>query len=129
MKLTPPGRGLAVLFMRESGLAKVTRDALSTSLPEELCENFGLAQTVDVKIDDVSMSVTLHSPHSPCNCEEGHPEAMTEGRLGCTVASFLAILFCCAAGSPVELERCARNSNEDTWTVSMKLASKDLVNQ
>jgi hypothetical protein len=119
LKLTPPGRGLAELFVRETGLKDVSIEALKVTLPSMMRENFGLAESVNFDIKDYEAEVVLHQPSSVCKCED-EPH-VTGGYLGCTVASSLAVLVCFATKRSVKLRRCIRDPATDAWKISMAL--------
>lgn len=123
VKLTPPGRGLAVLFKREAGLAQITMDALTVSLPSVMRENFGLADSVDIDGNGESIVVTLSNPTATCDCGRNMPRDGSKGYIGCTVASFLAVLFSTATRRQVTLERCVHDSDAETWRISMNLGA------
>jgi len=117
--LTPPGRGLAVLFAREEGLKKVTMGALRVSLTDALRDDFGLARSAEIVEEGERVEVVLHHPASGCACKV--PEDGGPGRIGCTVASFLAVLVSAATDSPLSLEGCKNDRDSETWTVTMHL--------
>lgn len=119
-RITPPGRALAVLFAREAGVSTPSIDSLEASLPRIMTENFGLANSVMLSVDDASVRVLLGSPSFECPCSADGLTAKS-GVPGCTVASFLAVLVCASTRRPLMLEGCARDAKADTWEVRMKL--------
>jgi len=123
---TPPGRGLAKIYVREVGLTQVTMDTLRASLPGAMQENFGLADSVDIASTDDSVKVTLHGASTTCACESDRVRP-SKGTIGCTIASFLAVLMSTATKRPVSLEPCVHDLGADTWTVSMILGPGALV--
>jgi len=116
--VTPPGRGLAILFTREEGLKKVTMRDLNDSLTSALREGFGLASSAQITEEENRVKVVLKHPTSSCGCadSDGGP-----GRIGCTVASFIAVLVAAATNRPLSLEGCKTDSETDTRTVAMRL--------
>jgi hypothetical protein len=122
---TPPGRGLAKPYTRETGLTQLTMDALSASLSETMREGFGLARSVDIDSKDDGVKITLHGASATCNCVGGPTQ--TAGTFGCTIASFLAVLVTTATKRSVTLERCVHEASMDTWTISMRLGQSITV--
>lgn len=118
-ELTPPGLALAQLFVREAGTARVTLDAIRASLPQMVTGNFGLASSVEVDTKDDLVVVTLHGAAATCACDSD--SGGSGGRIGCTVASFLAILVAYATGRSLALQRCVHDVAADSWTISMEL--------
>ncbi len=119
--LTPPGRSLAVLFRREAGLARVTMDSISSSLPEVAREDFGLAKSVEISVNEERVEVTFTGASSTCACGEAQTQPKSGGFIGCTVASFLAVLIASATKRAVDLEKCLHDPVADKWRVSMTL--------
>jgi hypothetical protein len=117
---TPPGRRLAMVYVREVGLTQITMDALSASLSGTMQENFGLADYADIVSTDDSVKVTLHGASTTCACERDQTRP-AKGSIGCTLASFLAVLVCAATKRPLSLEPCVHDVGADEWTVSMDL--------
>lgn len=83
--ITPPGRGLAKLYMREMGVTHLTMDVLRASLPEAMRENFGLARSVDIISTDDRVDVTLHGAcqhHAPAAWDRRsrRPKALSAAR-------------------------------------------------
>ncbi|MDA4113035.1 MAG: hypothetical protein OK474_03215 [Thaumarchaeota archaeon] len=118
---TPPGRRLALLYVREVGLTQITMDALSASLSGTMQENFGLADYTDIVSTNDSVKVTLHGASTTCACETDQTRPASKGSIGCTLASFLAVLVCAATKRPLTLEPCVHDVSADEWTVSMDL--------
>jgi hypothetical protein len=125
-ELTPPGRRLAELYKREAGLmhVRLTMEVIGVSLPDVMRENFGLARAVSIDSTEDGVKVTLHGSSSTCTCGEYDKADAGKGYVGCTVASFLAVLVVTATGRPVSLDRCAHDTEADTWTVPMSLGQK-----
>jgi len=124
---TPPGRGLAELYKREAGLTKVTMDALRGSLSETMREKFGLSRSVGIDSKDDGVKITLQGAQATCSCGDGHTKTAKAGSIGCTLASFLAVLVTAATESSVSLEPCVHDTGTDTWTVSMRLGPNIMV--
>jgi len=118
--VTPPGRGLAELFTRETGLKQITLDSLKVSLPEMMVDNFGLAESVELTLRDGLAEIVLQHPSTTCTCSED-PRRL-RGYLGCTIASSLAVMFCAATRQPVALQKCVHDEASDTWRIPMVLA-------
>jgi len=125
--ITPPGRGLAKLYVREMGVTQLTTDVLRVSLPEAMRENFGLARSVDIVSTDDRVDVTLHGASTTCTCGVGQKDPTSKGSVGCAVASFLAVLVSAATNRPVLLERCVREASTGTWTIPMRFGPNVLV--
>jgi hypothetical protein len=117
---TPPGRGLAKIYVREMGLNQITMDTLRASLPGAMQENFGLADSVDIDSTGDRVKITLHGASTACACESDQTRP-AKGTIGCTMASFLAVIISTATRRPVSLEPCVHDVGADTWTVSMIL--------
>jgi hypothetical protein len=126
VELTPPGRRLAELYRREAGLmhVRLTMEVIGVSLPDVMRENFGLARAVSIDSTEDGVKVTLHGSSSTCTCGEYDKADAGKGYVGCTVASFLAVLVVTATGRPVSLDRCVHDTEADTWTVPMSLGQK-----
>jgi hypothetical protein len=119
LMLTPPGRGLAQLYKRETGLSEVTMEALRASLSETMRENFGLARSVDIESREDGVKVTMHGASATCRCGQGPSATAAGNSVGCALASFLAVLVVAATKRSVSLEPCVHETNLDTRTVSM----------
>jgi len=118
---TPPGRRLAMIYAREVGLTQITMDVLSASLSGAMQENFGLADSADIVSTDDGVKVTLHGASTTCACETDQARSDPKGSIGCTLASFLAVLVSAATKRPLSLEPCVHDVSADSWTVSMTL--------
>jgi hypothetical protein len=125
--ITPPGRGLAKLYVRETGAKQLTMDVLRASLPEAMRENFGLARSVDIVSKDEGVDVTLHGASTTCTCGIGQKEPASRGSVGCGIASFLAVLVSAATNRQVLLERCVREADTGAWTIPMRFGPTVLV--
>lgn len=121
--ITPPGRALAELFVKEAGVLEPTLDSLEASLPQALTESFGLAGSVSLKRDEGSFTAILRSPSFQCNCGTEAP-GKVRGVAGCAVASFLAVLVCASARRPLVLEGCNLSPDTSTCTISMTLGAR-----
>jgi hypothetical protein len=120
--LTPPGLGLAELYRREARLKTITMDALKGTMSEMLREDFGLASSTELVEEGSIVRVVMHKPSGSCTCAE-YP-SKTNGWIGCTVASFLAVLVSTATKRSVLLDKCVQDSKAQTWTVTMNLGPK-----
>ncbi len=122
-KLHPPGSELSELFVREAGVRNLTWDSLEALLPAAITETFGLANSVSVERHDEIVSFVLRSPSFECPCS-GAEGPGSFGVVGCTIASFLAVLACGASASDVQLMRCKKDRETDTWEVSLMVSAK-----
>ena len=122
LRVTPPGRALAELFMREAGVSSPTFESLQASLPQVISENFGLANSARLTREGDLVRVVLGRPSFECPCSNGGL-AGRSGVVGCTVGSFIAVLVCAAEGRSLELQSCQRDSNSDTLEIAMRLES------
>ncbi len=120
LPITPPGKALAELFLREAGISRPTFESLEASLPQVVTENFGLANTIKLVRRDDSIKITLGAPSFECPCQSAGL-AGKPGVLGCTVGSFFAVLACAAEGRPLELQGCVRDNASDTLELIMRL--------
>lgn len=120
VQITPPGRSLAELFVRDVGIIEPSFDALEASLPSMITESFGLADSVKLSHEKGSVRVVLRAPFFDCPCSDMQDKRRS-GVVGCTIASFLAVLVCASSKSPLSLMRCVRDHDADTWEVSMSL--------
>lgn len=118
-RMTPPGRGLAELYMRESGLKQLTIDRLRVSLSSLIRENFGLASYVEIQEDTNKVTVILHDPSITCHCPE-EPDRLL-GYIGCTVASCIAVVTAQATGRTVLLQKCIQDLTEKEWRIPIIL--------
>lgn len=122
--VTPPGRAMAELFARETGILNPTMESLDASLPGVVTETFGLAGRAELEQKGDSVRVMLGAPSFECSCVDGvqtpHP-----GVPGCTVASFFAVLVCASAQRRISLMECKRDRDADTWEVSMQLEQRE----
>jgi hypothetical protein len=125
--ITPPGRALATLFLRESGLTDATMDGLAVSLPRIVCEYLGLADSLSIRGEDDNVEVILHRPASVCRPRSDGTNPASRGVVGCTVASFFAILYSSASMRPVILEDCAHDEATDTWRIGLTFGPRALV--
>jgi hypothetical protein len=120
-RITPPGRALATLFLRESGLTHLTMDGLSVSLPKIVRENLGLADSLSIVDKGGRVELILRGPASVCRASSGGTSPSTCGVVGCTVASFFAVLYSIASQRPVVLQDCVRDEATDTWSIGLNL--------
>ena len=120
-RITPPGRALATLFLRESGLTNATVDGLAASLPRIVREDLGLADSLSIREKGDRVEVTLHGPASVCRRRSGETNPASRGVVGCTVASFLAVLYSSASMKLVVLEDCTHDEATDTWSIGLNL--------
>jgi hypothetical protein len=118
-KVVPPGMGLAKLFARETGDNSITTESLQYLLPSVIRENFGLADATVVSAVDGKVEVLLRNPAVYCNCQNDEPKRTAV--IGCTVSSFLAVLYSYASQKSLYLDRCVTDSELKTWRVSMSL--------
>jgi hypothetical protein len=123
-EVTPPGRALAEVFSREAGLKQLTLEVVRASLPPIMRENFGLASSVDINETGDEVEVTMHETTATCGRGNGSSTSSAKGFIGCTVASFLAILVSASTARPVLLGECAHDEAARTWTVPMTLEPK-----
>ncbi len=124
-ELIPPGRGLAMLFVREMGFRSITLDLLRDSLPDAMRERFSLATTTEFVSADDSVDVTLRGASTVCSCSPAAGEKPSpKGSVGCPVASFVAVLVSAATDRPVSLKPCARDGGRtEAWKISMALGA------
>ncbi|MDG6902224.1 MAG: hypothetical protein JRM80_09725 [Nitrososphaerota archaeon] len=116
----PPGRALAVAFGRISGATHPNLESLEANLSYVLRENFGIAESVAIERRGDDVDVTLKGSTVPCGCNVARPAEPT-GTIGCTIASFLAILVSASTKRPLLLGKCVRDDAEGTWRVPMTL--------
>jgi len=121
-KIVPPGMGLAVLFARETEGASITLDSLGHLLQWIVRENFGLAEDVEVVSTGNRVEVVLRKPAIFCSCQRD--EQRSAGVVGCTVSSFLAVLYTYGSQRSLTLDRCATDTEKGTWKISMNLLVK-----
>ena len=114
--LIPPGRTLAELFVRESGMQELSLEGLKNSIEPLLTDNFGLADSVRLDITPERAAVELIRPAT--KCAEGG--TIPKGVIGCPVASFLAVLFAEASGRQVVLNKCEHDLAADQWIIAME---------
>jgi len=120
-RITPPGRALATLFLRESGLSRATMDGLAVSLPRTIRENLGLADSLSIRSKGDRVDVVLHGPTAVCKPRSDETDPSSHGVVGCTVASFLAVLYSSASKRPVVLEDCVHDAAKDTWSIGLNI--------
>ncbi|MGP8056048.1 MAG: hypothetical protein ACLP9K_00360 [Nitrososphaerales archaeon] len=120
-RITPPGRALATLFLRESGLARATMDGLAVSLPRIVREELGLADSLSINEKGDRVEVILRRPASVCGRVSDGSDLASRGIVGCSVASFLAVLYSSASMRQVVLEDCAHDEAADTWSIGLNL--------
>jgi hypothetical protein len=125
LRITPPGRDLANVFMRESGLPRLTVEGLTATLPGVLCRDFALASSVRLSIGSDSVEATLEGAKD-CGCDLVSGE-VKGGTLGCMVGSLLAVLYSSATERKVVLERCRRGPENGQLKVTMRLGSIPLT--
>jgi len=120
-KITPPGRTLALLFLRESGLTGATMDGLANSLPRIIPETFGLADFMSIRSQGDSLNFTLGGASRLCTPKPVEASRKSGGVVGCTVASFLAVLYSSASKRPVVLEDCFHDEANGTWSIRLNI--------
>ena len=120
-RLVPPGMGLAVLFSRESDGTELTSESLDYLVPSILKENFNLAEAVEVNSAGTRVEVVLHKPTLFCSCQKD--ETKISGVVGCTVSSFLAVLYSHGNQRSISLNRCVTDAETGEWNISMNFLS------
>jgi hypothetical protein len=127
-RITPPGRALATLFLRESGLIHATMDGLANSLPRIVHEDLGLADSLSIRDQGDRVEVILRGPATVCRQRSDGIAPGSDvtspgphGVVGCTVASFFAVLYSSASKRPVVLEDCVHDDATDTWSIVLNL--------
>lgn len=117
--ITPPGKLLAEMFVRDSGLKTLSLSTLRASLSEAIRTDFELASSVEIQEDGERLRFVLHNPVSTCGRSDASPGA--PGRVGCTMSSFFAVLACAATEQSLFLEGCSQDPQNETWTVTLRL--------
>jgi hypothetical protein len=120
--VVPPGMGLAKLFAREAEKVSITRESLDHLLPSVINENFGLAEAIEVTSLSDGVEVLLRKPAIFCSCQKD--ELRRSGVVGCTISSFLAVLYSFGSQRTLSLDRCKTDSDAGTWRISMTLEAK-----
>jgi hypothetical protein len=115
--IIPPGMGMATLFARETDGSPITIDSLKYLLPSIIKENFGLAGGVEIKTGDNRVEIVLRNPAVHCNCENDEPRSTAV--VGCTVSSFLAVLYTFTSQRALYLDRCSTDAETRMWRISM----------
>jgi hypothetical protein len=118
-RITPPGRALATLFLRESGLTHATVDGLAASLPQIVPESLGLADSLIIRDKGDRVDIVLRSPVSVCRPRADGTSPASLGVVGCILASFFAVLYSSATKRSVVLEDCVRDEAAETWTIGL----------
>jgi len=121
--LTPPGRALAQLYQRELGLGNMSEEALLNSIPDSVKRRFALADKASVAMTKDSAEITLSHASLLDSCQT-ETESASFGRIGCTVASFFAVLFASATGRIVVLRSCEHDEAVSAWKIPMTLGPK-----
>jgi len=114
---TPPGRSLAELFVKESGLSKITFESISGSLPEVMRADFGLADSVALRKEEDGVVATIKGGPTECGCEDSVKQE--GGCAGCPVASLLAVLVAAATNQRVSLHVCSHDLGNGSWSIPM----------
>ena len=114
--IIPPGRALAELYVRESGVKELSMLDLRNTIEPMLTENFGLAGSVRLETTPEKAVVTLIRPST--RCDAGGES--TKGMVGCPVSSFLAILLAKASNHAVVLDKCELDYALGQWKISME---------
>jgi len=96
-------------------------DGLAASLPRMVGETLGLADFTSIHVKGDRVDVTFSGASLICSPRSDKAIAGSRGVVGCTVASFLAILYSSASKRPVLLEDCVRDEAADTWSVGLNL--------
>ena len=125
LKFAPPGRAMAELFLRESGLKDPTMDDIIAAIPQTMVDGFQLADSSSVSVKspgDEAVEVVLAHPVLTNNC--GPPKVEGTGIVGCEVCSMLAALFSSSTGRLVSLDGCVYDEDTDTSTTSLHLGAK-----
>jgi hypothetical protein len=96
-------------------------EGLAVSLPIIVCENLGLAASLSINGKGDRVEVVLRGPASVCRSKGDGTSPSSPGVIGCTVASFFAVLYSSASKRPVVLEDCAHDEATDTWSIGLNL--------
>ena len=120
IEIIPPGRTLAEVFTREAGVAHPTLNEVRASLPSVLRDGLGLAESVAVEVRGDGVEVTMSGSSVSCGCK-GVPGVRVRGAIGCTVASFLAVVISASTTRSVFLGECIRDDSAGVWKIPMVL--------
>jgi hypothetical protein len=121
VEVTPPGRALAVVFLRESGLTNATMEGLAASLPRMIHEGLGLADSMSITEKEDRVEFTLRGASPVCVPKSDGAGRSSSGVVGCAVSSFFAVLYSSASRRRVVLEDCVHDEAAGTWTIALNL--------
>jgi len=122
IQIIPPGRSLAVLFMREMGQGETpSLDDMVRSLPTTIKERLELASFVSSKLQDNRLEVVLVHPTFRESCSTTRPDGENTSVIGCPFCSMLATVFCNNTQRILSCQGCNFDAQTDTSVARLML--------
>lgn len=111
-ELTPPGRSLAQLFLRELGKTNPELQDLKSAMQPIFSESLGLSLESNLDLNsEESVTATIAQPVIKIACDDNPNENYS---LSCVVCSLLAVLICFTTKRRVSIVSCRHDSKEVT---------------
>lgn len=122
VQLTPIGRGLAQLLVREMPVESPTVDDLLESLPSILTDKLNLAAGAKVFRGPDNLEFLLSQPTLMEECSNSASDDFRS--LYCQTCSMVATAVCHVSRREITIEGCDRNEELDTSTIRIRLGEK-----
>lgn len=108
VRITPPGSRLATLIEKSSGLNFKVLDvkSLKELLGSTLVKKLELADRVDVKTENNSVTVVISRPVFQEPCKDRGKDSYVCQQIGCPLCSSLACVLCRVSQRPVRIQSC-----------------------
>jgi len=123
MFITPPGLGLSKIFEKELGVSftKTNMDFVQKKLPRLLVENLELAQTVDLQIQNDTVTLELTGNVLKEICRETRKQPRTHSQVGCLLSSAVACVLAEASGKVVTIQKDEESDDGKTTTIEYRM--------
>jgi hypothetical protein len=121
--LTPPGLTLSKLFEEKLGISftKTDFDTVQKRLPKLLVEDLEMADRLEVKKKDDTVTVKVGNSILNGICQETRKLEKTHALVGCVLSSAIACALAKATGNPVAIEREEQSDEGATVTIQYRI--------
>ena len=121
--LTPQGAALSRLFEKELGTSFITVDLeyLQKNLPKLLIENLEIAENMEIKAEDNTITVEITEDVFSNIYKETEKLSKTRGTMGSILSSAIACALAKATGEPVVIEKEELSQDGKTTEIQYRL--------
>jgi DNA-directed RNA polymerase subunit M/transcription elongation factor TFIIS len=121
--LTPQGAALSRLFEKELGTSFITIDLehLQKKLPKLLIENLEIAENMEIKAEDNTITVEITEDVFSSIYKETEKLSKTRGTMGSILSSAIACALARATGEPIVIEKEEQSQDGKTTEIQYRL--------